>query len=157
MRLLVLEQKDVAQWLVPAVPVSPSTTLQSTSTETSPIDGGERRDVSHTLSHSHSRSASGSRSREASEEAADRALGDVEPEATQETDALPTSSTKSTNETSPTSTSTVKKSEEATSHTGPRELEPWEVLIALVKNKRGMTGFILTFIFGSVMGTIDPT
>jgi hypothetical protein len=26
-----------------------------------------------------------------------------------------------------------------------------------VKNKRGMTGFILTFIFGSVMGTIDPT
>ncbi|OCF34316.1 hypothetical protein I316_03830 [Kwoniella heveanensis BCC8398] len=37
------------------------------------------------------------------------------------------------------------------------ELSPWEVLITLLSNKRGMTAFWVTFVYGMVLGVLEPT
>lgn len=38
-----------------------------------------------------------------------------------------------------------------------KELSPWGVLVALAKSPRGMNGALMTFIFGMVLGVLDPT
>ncbi|WVQ95955.1 hypothetical protein IAU59_003054 [Kwoniella sp. CBS 9459] len=37
------------------------------------------------------------------------------------------------------------------------ELTPWGVLITLISNKRGMTAFWVTFVYGMVLGVMEPT
>jgi len=39
----------------------------------------------------------------------------------------------------------------------PKKLKPWGVLLALVRSPRGVSAFLMTFIFGLVLGTLDPT
>lgn len=38
-----------------------------------------------------------------------------------------------------------------------KHLSPVGVLLALVRSPRGMAGFLMTFVFGFVIGTLDPT
>jgi hypothetical protein len=38
-----------------------------------------------------------------------------------------------------------------------KKLAPWAVLLALVRSPRGMSGFLTTFIFGLVLGCLEPT
>jgi hypothetical protein len=130
MRLFVIEQKDLQRWLPP--PASPDSTIAS---ETKP------------------RSDPGPHSREVSVEAAER---QVVLDPTEERDGEVRASRIPAREAD--QTDAEARSSVAMENLPPNnELAPWEVLMALVKNKRGMTGFVMTFIFGSVMGMIDPT
>ncbi|CAD6570457.1 MAG: hypothetical protein TREMPRED_005852 [Tremellales sp. Tagirdzhanova-0007] len=38
-----------------------------------------------------------------------------------------------------------------------KKLSPWSVLSALVRSPRGMSGFLMTFVYGIVLGSLDPT
>ncbi|KAK4688721.1 hypothetical protein P7C73_g1372, partial [Tremellales sp. Uapishka_1] len=38
-----------------------------------------------------------------------------------------------------------------------KELSPWGVLVALARSPRGLTAFGMTFLFGLIIGVLDPT
>ena len=38
-----------------------------------------------------------------------------------------------------------------------KKLSPWNVLSALARSPRGMSGFLMTFVYGIVLGSLDPT
>ena len=44
-----------------------------------------------------------------------------------------------------------------TSVSPDEELSPWAVLIKLLFSARGLTAFLLTALYGLIVGTIDPT
>ncbi len=62
-----------------------------------------------------------------------------------------------TSDATPTSSSDNDNTGKSTNDAKPKELSPWGVLVALASSPRGCTAFALTFVFGMVIGALDPT